>query len=481
MISSWLKTLRTWWHDNLLRAVLKNSSYLFSSNSIAAGLAFLNPVFTARLIGLDGLGLVTIVQTFVSNVNRLLSFRMSEVVVKYLGQTLASEPADTPGSGELSQADQSAPAREVQAAALVKGIGLIEAATSILAYLVLLLLASWAARVLLKDPSLVGLIPFYGLMLLANLVYETSTGVLQTHKRFDRLALINTIQSSLTTALILLAFIFNRGVVEILGAYLAGKAIASLVITFFAFRQMDQSAGRGWWRASLGVVKDWRGIWSFAVNTNLNGTVNLVTRDNAALYLTYLSPASVAQTYVGYLRVGLSIINFITMPIDPFIWPTYAEITRTIAQRLWAKTRNLLKQVSSIAGAWTLAVTVGIALLGWWLIPLVYGADATPVYPVVLILLVGYGTANIFNWNRPLLLAFGKPSYPLRVAFYVGIVEILLILWLIPQTGYLVMAAILSGYLAISVGITAWLGWHQLRLQEAVDNLPSRTAQQDNL
>lgn len=475
-----LKTMRTWWRDNLLRGVLKNSSYLFSSNTIAAGLAFLNPIFATRLIGIDGVGLVTIVQTFVSNINRLLSFRMSEVLVKYLGQALASEQEEPETPLITVRGNSLVSVKNPQAAALVKGIGMIEAATSILAYLVLLLLATWAASVLLKDSSAVILIPFYGLMLLVNLVYETSTGVLQTYKRFDRLALVNTVQGVLTTALIFLAFILSRGINEILAAYLIGKAFAGIAITYFAFRQLNHSLGRGWWRASLKHVKNWRSIWSFAINTNLNGTVNLLTRDNAPLYLTYLSPASVAQTYVGYLRLGLSIINFVTLPIDPFIWPTYTEITRTIAQRLWAKTRGLLKQVSSIAGAWTLLVTGGIALLGWWLIPLVFGPEAAPVYPVALVLLVGYGVANIFNWNRPLLLAFGKPSYPLRVAFYVGVVELLLILWLIPHTGYLMMAAILSAYLAVSVGITAWRGWRELHIQESLDRKVAPRMQPDD-
>jgi O-antigen/teichoic acid export membrane protein len=474
-----LKTLRAWWHDKLLRGVLKNSGFLFSSNTISAALAMLNSIFATRLLGVEGLGLVTIVQTFVTNVNRLLSFRMSEVTVKYLGQVLAAgdrvQPAGTSGISSTNQAKGG----DSQAAALVKGIGLVEAGTSTLAYLILLLLADWAARVLAKEPSMAALFPFYGLMLLANLVYETSSGVLQTHKRFDRLALINTIQNVLTTALILMAFVLRRSVVEVLAAYLLGKAFAGLTISILAFRQMNETSGHGWWRASLKQVQDWRGIWGFALNTNLNGTVNLITRDNAYLYLAYLSPAYIAQTYVGYFKLGLSIINFITLPIDPFIWPTYAEITRTIALRQWQRTRSLLKQVSSIAAAWTIAVAGAIAIFGWWLIPLVYGPSTLPVYPVVLILLVGYGTANIFNWNRPLLLAFGKPSYPLLVSLSVGVIEILLILSLVPEGGYLMMSAILSGYLAITVGITAWRGWHEIRSQEAVDRLLVEPASND--
>src|SRR4030065_2640401 len=215
-------------------------------------------------------------------------------------------------------------------------------------------------------------------MLLANLVYETSAGVLQTYKRFNWLGTINTIQSIITAILILVFFILKRSVLEVLGAYLLGKSFSGISIAILAFRQMNQSFGPRWWRSSLQLVKDWRGIFGFAFNTNLNGTVNLVTRDNAPLYLAALSPAHVTQAYVGYLKLGLSIINFITLPIDPFIWPTYAEITRTIAIRQWRKTRSLLKRVSTIAGIWTLAAPAGSALLGWWLITLLYGSATTP-------------------------------------------------------------------------------------------------------
>jgi O-antigen/teichoic acid export membrane protein len=299
-------------------------------------------------------------------------------------------------------------------------------------------------------------------MLLANLVYETSTGVLQTYKRFDRLAIINTIQSILTFGLILLAFVLGRSLVAVLAAYLVGKTFAGISVAVLATRQVNQTLGRGWWRTPLKQAGSWRSILGFAVSTNLNSTVTLLTRDNIALYLPYLSPASLAQSYAGYFKLGMSIINFITLPIDPFIWPTYSEITRTIALRQWQKTRTLLLRVSSIAGIWTLAAAAGIAALGWWLIPVVYGPGTAPVYPVVLILLVGYGVANIFNWNRPLLLAFGKPSYPLWVAGSVGVIELLLILWLVPLGGYLTISAILAGYLAITVGIISWRGWREI-------------------
>jgi O-antigen/teichoic acid export membrane protein len=473
------KLLHSWWQDNLLRGVLKNTSYLFSSNSITAVVSMISSIIATRLIGIVGFGLVGIIQTFASNINRLLSFRMSEVVVKYLGESLAVTEISASENARISTDREHKGIFNLQAAAMVKGIALVEAVTSALAYLVLILLAAWAANLFAKDISIAPLFSFYGLMLLGNLVYETSTGVLQAHKHFDYIAIINTIQSAITLVLIALAFIFNKGVFELLGAYLLGKTFAGVSISIVAFRQMNHSLGNGWWRTPIKHIAGWRGMLGFAVNTNLNGSVNLITRDNILLYLTALSPAALAQDYAGYFKWGLAIINFVTLPIDPFIWPTYAEITRTITKRQWQKTRTLLKQVSSIAGAWTLAAGAGIAIFGWWLIPLVLGPNTNAVYLVTLILLLGYGIANILNWNRPLLLAFGKPAYPLIIAIAVGSIELLLILWFVPAGGYLVMAAILSGYLGLSISLTAWRGWREIRLQEAKDTTMVDPASKD--
>ena len=81
--------------------------------------------------------------------------------------------------------------------------------------------------------------------------------------------------------------------------------------------------------------------------------------------------------------------------------------------------------------------------------------------PAIVILLVGYACANIFNWNRPLLLALGRPRYPLIVAGVVGAVELILLFTLVPRGSYLTASAIFSGYLAISI---LWMVWRGLTL-----------------
>jgi O-antigen/teichoic acid export membrane protein len=437
---SLFQKIRTHLHDDpLLQRVIRNSSYLFSSNAVSAVMSVIQMIIVVRLLNVDEYGLATgTIMVFATSVNQLLSFRMSEVVVKYAGDALTH-------------------GRKDRAAALIKGIGLTEAATSVLAYLVLVLLASWAASTFAHNASTAPLFVFYGLYLLANLVYETSTGALQTVNHFGRVARANFYQTTATFFLVVVAGLMGWGIVGVLLAYLVGKTVAGLMISISAFREVNKALGTGWHRTPLSLVHDWKFIGRFMLSTNLNGTVNLLVRDNIPLYIGYL----LTTTEVGYFKFALTLINLIKLPIEPFIWPTYAEITRTIAQKQWAATKKLLRQVSSIAGAWTLLTGVGLIALGWWLIPLVFGADYAPSYPAAIILMIGYGVANILNWNRPLLLALGQPRYPLFVSAFVGAIELALFFWLVPQSNYLVASAIFSAYLAVSV---PWMVWHGLKL-----------------
>ena len=425
--------------DPLLQRVVRNSSYLFSSSAVSAVMSVVQMIIVVRLLDPYQYGLATgVLMVFATSVNQLLSFRMSEVVVKYAGEALVHE-------------------RKERAAALIKGIGLTEAATSVLAYLVLVILAPWAAATFAKDASLAPLFVFYGLFLLANIVYETSAGALQTVNHFGRVARANFYQTIATFLLVILAGLSGWGIIGVLLAYLAGKTVAGIMITASAFREVKKTLGIGWYRAPLNAVHDWKFIGRFMLSTNLNGTVNLLVRDNIPLYISYL----LSPTEAGYFKFALTLINLIKLPIEPFIWPTYAEITRTIAQKQWQATKKLLRQVSSIAGIWTLFTGGGLILFGWWLIPLVFGARYAPSYPAAVILLIGYGIANILNWNRPLLLALGQPRFPLFVSAVVGTVELALFFWLVPQTNYLVASGIFSAYLAVSV---LWIVWRGLRL-----------------
>jgi O-antigen/teichoic acid export membrane protein len=139
-----------------------------------------------------------------------------------------------------------------------------------------------------------------------------------------------------------------------------------------------------------------------------------------------------------------------------------------VARKEWALTLRVLKRVSLIAGTWTAAVGLGLLLTGWWLIPFLYTAEMLPAYPALLILLVGYGFANTFNWNRPLLLALGLPDYPIKVTAVAAGVKTLLVFALVGTLGYLMQAALLTAYFVVSVSLILKRGLEEMRRQAAL-------------
>lgn len=442
-----------WSEDNLLRRVVRNSSYLFGSNVFSSGLSFLQGVVIIRLIGVANLGMVVIIQTFASNINRLLSFRMSEVVVKHLGPALADD-------------------KKPEAAALVKAAGLTEVTVSLLACIVLVFLSPWAARVIAHDPTTTPWFLFYGLILLINLVYETSTGVLQATHRFNHLARLTLIQAILTFSIIGVIYILYRWVAmqflapflvpAVLLAYLIGKGYYNVSLVALALREVNTVLGKDWWRVSLNILPGKRAMALFALNTNLNGTINLIFRDNIPLYL----GALLSTIQVGYFSVAFTLVSTITLILDPFIAPTYSEISRTVAKQQWDTTLRLLRRVTVLSGGIILAIGGFWALTGWWLIPFIYKPQMRPAYPLLLILLLGYGVAGVFQWNRSLMLSLGKAGYPVLVMILTGVIELALILALVPRYGYLMMGAILSGYFILSNGFISLRGLLEVRRRQ---------------
>jgi O-antigen/teichoic acid export membrane protein len=438
-LSHWLQV---WQQDGLLRKIVRNSAYLFSSNTLSMGLNVVQSVFAARLLGAAGFGLLGTVTVFVSSVDRLFSFRMGELVVKYAGQYLAQ-------------------GRKDHAAAIVKAAALAEAASALLAFFLVLALAPLAAVFFAKDAGAAAFFAFYALILLANLFTETATALLQVGGHFRSQAIANLGQALLTAGLILYAFFTGGGLWTVLAAYMLGKIALGLALTGLGLWRAGSLLGPGWWRASFRLLPPGRELWRFALSSNLSGTVNLVTRDSEVLWVAYfLSPLQ-----AGYYKVALAVINLILMPINPFINTTFPEIARTVAQKDWDPLRSLLKRLSTLAGAWTGLVALVLFLAGEWLITTFYGAEYGPAAPAALILLAGFGTANVLYWNRALLLSLGEPTYLLKVTALAGLAKIALGFLLVPRYGYLAQAALLSGFFVLSISLIVWRGLRQIRAQ----------------
>ncbi len=434
---------RNWRQDRLIGRVIRNTGYLFSSNTIGMVIGSLSGLLVPLLLSPAEYGTLGMVILFASTVNRLFSFRMGELVVKYAGEFLAL--------GEKGRA-----------AAVIKAAALAETLTSAAAYALLVVTAPLAAQFIIKDPAVTGLIVFYGAALLANFVTETATAALQIGGHFRSLAALNLGQSAATALLIGAAFVTHAGLPFLISAYLAGKLVLGLGTAATAVYHARSLLGPGWLRAPLALIPDRRRLARFAFSTNISGTINMVIRDSEVLWVGYFLSAAQA----GYYKFALAIMNLVVMPITPFIATTFPEISKSVARREWRPLSTLLKRTSLLALVYTAAAAGGFALLGRWFFGVYSAGKYLPALPAILVLLLGYGFANVFFWNRPLLLAFGRPNEPLFITAAAGAVKTALMFVLVRPFGYLAQAALLSGYFIISIGAIVLRGLKVLRRAE---------------
>ena len=127
MQSFWEK-LAAWFNDRVLQRVLRNSTYLVLSNLISVFLT----IFITRRLGVYNYGVLGLITSYVTNVNKLFSFRMNEVVVHYVGETYVNQ--DHPKTG-----------------AMIKFAALVEAVTSLFAFIFMAATARLGAKIFLDE------------------------------------------------------------------------------------------------------------------------------------------------------------------------------------------------------------------------------------------------------------------------------------------------------------------------------------------
>jgi O-antigen/teichoic acid export membrane protein len=405
------------------------------------------------MLGPAGFGLIGIVMSYASTLNGLLSFRMSELVVRYGGKYL--EEGDT-----------------VRAGALIKGAGMIELAVSVVAFLLVSVTAGLGSRFIAKTPGTEWMFIVYSLGLLANFNAETSTGVLQITNRIKWRGTINLAQSVMSALVIGAAFVLNSRsslapaaqLGAVLGAYLLGKTILGIGLFSRAWREIGIALGAGWHRAPLSALPSVRELFGFAFSSNLSATAILVFRESELLWIGLFLNSEAAGLY----KIAYTIVGFLSVPADPLILSVYPETNRLIVQRAWSRLTDFLRKITTLSLAYNLLLALGLIILGRWVLA-VFGSEYTVAYPAMMALLVGLSFNYTLFWNRPLLLSFGLQNFALLAIVVAGVLKIGLAFPLVPRYGYVMEGALLSLYYVLSVGIIVWRGLVELRRQEGAN------------
>jgi len=416
--------------SEILRRIVRNSSYLVSATVFSAAMGMVQGAFQARALGAAGIGLFAAMGTFTNVLNRFTAFRIDELVVKFV--RLYEERK-----------------QRQEAAAVFKLAALLEMGGSAAAFLLILWLAPLGVRLFSDQTGVEALFILYGSLVLINVFFDSSDGILQVFNRFDAKSIIDVLQSIVRLGATVFVFFSGGGLMEMILAELAGRLVRSLGIMVLALATARKQWGPGWWRTPLSVLrKDRRSLLTFAFSTNLSATVSLVAKDSEDLWVN----GFLGNVIGGYYNVARTLIGFLQIPVSPLPSTTYPELSRAVAQDDWKTVRKVLRRGSLLASLYSLPVTIGLILFGRWAITLYAGEEFLPAYLPLVILLFGYSFVNVFYWNRAALLAFNRPLYPTLVNF-IGMLLKVAGIFLLAGFGAVAFAALLAGYYFFTVGL----------------------------
>ena len=450
--------LANWFNDRVLRRILRNTTYLILSNVISVFLT----IFITRKLGVYNYGILGLITSYVTNINKLFSFRMNEVVVRYVGEAITNRDRRKTG-------------------AMIKFAALVEAVTSLFAFVFMAATAKLGAKIFLDDPALSNLILFYGITILSGMIMETANGVLRVINRYKSIALVSLIQNAIVAMVVYLAATNGLGLFGILSAYLIGKIILGVVPVLLCLGWLPRVIGPDWWKAPISLIDNKREILKFTVSTNISSTINLLARDGELLWVGALLDPKAA----GYYKTAMTVINMVLTPINPLIDTSYPEMNRAIIRKDWAQIKILLRKITTLSAVWTGAAFTGLLFFGRQMLfyPIkfpfraiqIFKPDFLPAYDLIMILMIGYGIANILFWNRTLLLTFSEANYATYVSFYTMLVKLFLTVVLVPRGAYYIEAILLSAYLAVSVLIMTFHGLSKLaKAERESDPQPKR-------
>ncbi|HWN81172.1 MAG TPA: oligosaccharide flippase family protein, partial [Candidatus Udaeobacter sp.] len=394
---------------------------------------FLQAVVLGRALGVEGYGLLAIVMALVTTVNQIVDVRMWETVTKFVG--------DDHERGDHGRAR-----------AMVKLAYLVDGATGLLAFGLVLVLSPWLAERFLHHREAASEVSLYAGTLLMATVNDTSMALLRVFDRFRWLTFERVASSIVRFIVLATVALTTHGLRPVLAAYVVvelGRGLVLLVLGLRSARTELVLPGPD----HLALVRSRLGeFWHFTLNNSAVALLALITRQLDILLLTLFH----APREVGLYRMAKNFGLLIFKLSDPFYHAIYPELVRLAATSALADLRRFIARSMRIVLALLIPAGLVCILGADFILQYAVGREfAAAAWPLRFIV-AGAMIHAAFLWARPLVLATGRPHW--STAAHVGGVVVMALgsLALVPRLGALGSAITFFLTSAVTVGIHTW-------------------------
>ena len=300
--------LKALFRDDLLRRMLRNTSYLLTGTAGASFLGLVALALTARALGPELLGILALIQAYVGMVDRA-RIECWQALIKYGAETLENERYD-------------------DFKGLMKFGFLLDLGSALFATLIAVAGLFVAAWWLDWAPETVQMAGLFSL----SILFRTSSmpqAVLRLFNRFGLDAGQDVVVGIVRVLLVAIAYWAEAGLWTFLLITLGMQILGSVVQTAAGWIVLWHEGYRGVMRSSCkGIRQRFPGMWTFVWSLNAGNIVRKSTRELDILFVGALLGPAAASLYHVAKKLG-EILVLATLPIQQAVYPELA--------RLWAR------------------------------------------------------------------------------------------------------------------------------------------------
>lgn len=397
---------------------VRNVGVLTAANFASAALAFVQGILVARWLGPELYGVAALVMSMPNLVFTFFDTRSVEASLKFLSEFHAR------GEGE-------------KALAMCKVGYAVDFTIALLAFLVSIFIAPWAALNIAHRSEATGLIIIYASAFLPRALVSTSYAVLASLGHFSVIAFIG-IATTLVRVILVLGMVWlGWQVAGVVWGNAAAMVLTGLLYSTYAFPLAKRQWGGLWWQVDWHLLKGrGREILGFIVYNDLTVLLGMIPKQLDVVLLGYFRN----PTEVGYYKLAKSIagtVGYLVGPLQSVTYPKFAQLWGTGNQE---GLRRTVRRLALSGGApLGLAALLGIAFVPFVVPPLV-GNAYRPEIVAMQLLLVGSAVWLAFFWLRPLYFAKGMIKTWTNITVFVVCLSIAGFIVAIPLWGYLGLA-----------------------------------------
>ncbi len=435
------------------KSFLKDIGWLFGGGSVRSVLAALETVLLARGLGLELLGVFSIVVAYIKILNAFLDLRVWEGVVKYVGEHWEK--------GESKKAKSA-----------IKLFYFVDVTSGVVAFVISILLAGVANKYLIKHPDGSTYVIIYSFSLLVSTVNTTSDALLRVFKRFREIAFAGSFEVFIRVISVFIVLVLGFSVKGVLICYVFANILGFIVRQIIVNRILIANGLSGWLYVRFNLIRGKMAeIFWFLLNTSIMGTLKMANENHLAiLALGHFSGKDAAGLY----RIARTVVKIMVRFVDPVYEAIYPRLVTIATARSLEDFKELVKYSSYTLMKVLIPLAVGIVVLAEYIIEFFFGKQYVPAADTMRILAIAVVINHLTFWVNPALLAVGKPGERTALEAMRSVIYVLALFFLVRE--FSLVGAGFAFLIGALFKFFASVYLYQTSIKEAlVENLTTRT------